>query len=366
MSKLPKLLSLLLIVSLVCSSLGFSLTAVYADDQTSSPAVILTKIASSDNATLGDTVNYTYNIINNSADNITSLKLIDDKIGPITLPDDMNLAVGDNVTATGSYTVSISDYDASATELVNVATVTGVSSSSDNVTAIATESIILNAYLASLQVVKVADTESALLNDIITYTYTVTNNGMVEISDIALTDDKIGAIPLISDNVTVSSLGPNKAVTVSATYKVVLGDLIAGSIKNIAMVKGVDPQGVTVTGSSEEVTVSTNIIKALLNKADILKLSGVPGKGIDTAPGLQKPFNPKSQASEHAGKKDKTGNEEHTTNMQGNMNTEQNQEQEMNASNEEDNGENNAQEMNQNKGKNKENKKKKNKDNDQD
>lgn len=38
-------------------------------------------------------------------------------------------------------------------------------------------------------------------------------------------------------------------------------------------------------------------------KADILKDSGVPGKGIDTAPGLQKEFNPKSQAAEHAGKK---------------------------------------------------------------
>ena len=38
-------------------------------------------------------------------------------------------------------------------------------------------------------------------------------------------------------------------------------------------------------------------------KADILKDSGVPGKGLDKAPGLQKPFNPNSKAGEHAGKK---------------------------------------------------------------
>lgn len=38
-------------------------------------------------------------------------------------------------------------------------------------------------------------------------------------------------------------------------------------------------------------------------KADILKGSGVPGKGLDTAPGLQKEFNPKSQAGENAGQK---------------------------------------------------------------
>jgi hypothetical protein len=40
---------------------------------------------------------------------------------------------------------------------------------------------------------------------------------------------------------------------------------------------------------------------SLPTKADIL--SGVPGKGLDTAPGLQKPFNPKSQAGDNAGKK---------------------------------------------------------------
>lgn len=36
-----------------------------------------------------------------------------------------------------------------------------------------------------------------------------------------------------------------------------------------------------------------------MTKADILKQKGVPGKGIDQAPGLQKPFNP--NAIEHAG-----------------------------------------------------------------
>ena len=38
-------------------------------------------------------------------------------------------------------------------------------------------------------------------------------------------------------------------------------------------------------------------------KSAILKDSGVPGKGLENAPGLNKPFNPKSQAGENAGKK---------------------------------------------------------------
>jgi hypothetical protein len=38
-------------------------------------------------------------------------------------------------------------------------------------------------------------------------------------------------------------------------------------------------------------------------KADILIDSGVLGKGLENAPGLQKPFNPNSKAAENAGKK---------------------------------------------------------------
>ena len=38
-------------------------------------------------------------------------------------------------------------------------------------------------------------------------------------------------------------------------------------------------------------------------KAENLIKSGVPGKGLDNAPGLDKPFNPKSQAGENAGQK---------------------------------------------------------------
>ena len=41
-----------------------------------------------------------------------------------------------------------------------------------------------------------------------------------------------------------------------------------------------------------------------LSKAEILMASLVPGLGLATAPGLQKKFNPNSQASKHAGKKD--------------------------------------------------------------
>jgi hypothetical protein len=47
---------------------------------------------------------------------------------------------------------------------------------------------------------------------------------------------------------------------------------------------------------------------ATKTKAEILKERGVPGKGIEQAPGLQKLFNPNSSAAEHAGNRGVTDN----------------------------------------------------------
>ena len=66
-------------------------------------------------------------------------------------------------------------------------------------------------------------------------------------------------------------------------------------------------------GSGDSVSANVNYdpwltapwVTPWVTKADILKGRGVPGKGLDKAPGQQKPFNPNSKAGEHAGKKDK-------------------------------------------------------------
>lgn len=292
-----KLSGLMLIIALVGLLSGVSVSRVSADG-----VVTLTKVASTDNATLGDNITYTYTIINNSADNLTGLKLFDDKIGEIGVID--QLSAGDNVTVESKYTVLPRDYTDNATMLVNTARLT----SNENITASASAGVALYSYAASLQISKVADAKAASIGEVITYTYTVINNGSAEITDIVLKDDKLGAIKLLSENVTVTSLAPGETANGTTSYKVVFADLLAGAVKNTATVTGIDPVKRTVSASTGVVIVSTNIIKSLLNKAEALMVSGVPGKGIDTAPGLQKPFNPNSRAGEHAGKKDGKGN----------------------------------------------------------
>lgn len=145
-------------------------------------------------------------------------------------------------------------------------------------------------------ITKTAAPSPASLGDTITYTYTITTDN-VTVNNITLEDDRLGVIPLDT-----TSLGPGDNVTVTANYTVVITDF-PGPIVNTATATGTDPVGNPVSATSNSVSVSITINKSLMTKAEILKLSGVPGKGIDQAPGLQKPFNPKSRAAERAGKK---------------------------------------------------------------
>ena len=76
-------------------------------------------------------------------------------------------------------------------------------------------------------------------------------------------------------------------------------------VYSIDFVVGTSPNfdGLTVLFSSVELNGTTYPVITVITKSDILMNSGVPGKGLENAPGLQKPFNLKSQAAENAGKK---------------------------------------------------------------
>jgi len=160
-----------------------------------------------------------------------------------------------------------------------------------------TSTAYVNAQESGLTITKTPDKTSASPHEVITYTYTITNTGDVTINTLALNDSKLGTISLPS-----ATLEPGQSLTVTATYTVTISDL-PGPITNTATVQGKDPAANTVSATSSSVSVSLTINKNLLTKSEVLQLSGVPGKGISKAPGLQKPFNPKSKAAEHAGKK---------------------------------------------------------------
>ena len=155
-----------------------------------------------------------------------------------------------------------------------------------------------------LNLIKSADKTSAGLGDNITYTYIIKNTDNVSIGSLKLIDDKLGPIYLVTD---VLQAGEN--LTVTRKYTVRITDFQQPVITNNATVTGIRSNGDNIT-ASDNATVNLipykappNTAEILMTKAEILKLSGVPGQGIDKAPGLKKPFNPKSNAADKAGKK---------------------------------------------------------------
>lgn len=72
----------------------------------------------------------------------------------------------------------------------------------------------------------------------VTYVFKVTNTGDVPLTNITLTDNVLGNIPLST-----TTLQPGESATGTATYRVTRADAVAGAINNIATVTGVAPDG---------------------------------------------------------------------------------------------------------------------------
>ena len=197
------------------------------------PALLLVKTATPTTyRAVGDVIAYSYLLTNSG--NVTLS-------GPFTVTDDKaideacpatptSLAPGESVTCTASYTISQADLDAGS--VTNVAAghgfwgTTPVDSNTDSETVTATQS-------PALSLVKTATpTTYSAVDQVISYSYLLTNTGNVTLSGpFSVTDDKATdeACPA-----TPVSLAPGASVTCTASYTITQADLDAGSVTNIA------------------------------------------------------------------------------------------------------------------------------------
>ena len=261
------------------------------DVQDAAPVLTVTKVATfgagpatadgtTDNVAAGTVITYTYTVTNSGNVGVTNVSLSDDhntdadgSLGTITLgaltdngggsSDDAAdndydyLGPGDMVTWTATYTVTVVDIAAQSADadgnLDNTVTAsagyTNSSGSPATVTGTASEEVDLEDANPSLQVAKAADdTTDVTVGQLITYTYTVTNNGNVPINNISLSDahggtgtapspDADGAT--LTDNSGGQStnsttgdgkwdvLAPGDVLTMTATYTVTQADVDA-------------------------------------------------------------------------------------------------------------------------------------------
>jgi uncharacterized repeat protein (TIGR01451 family) len=213
--------------------------------------ITVVKSADVNIATVGQTITYTYTVINDSQDDLDNVVAMDDKLGSVTLGK-TTLVPNEQTTGTLQYTVKSTDLPG---PLTNVVLVSGTPPTGPKVTDSASLSINLVGTPAITLTVK-ADREVATVEDSITYSYRITNTGETPLSDVNAVDQRLGQVPLV-DN----SLQPGESTSGTLLYSVVEEDL-PGPLVDVTTVTGKPPVG-------PEVEASTSVSVALVLNAGI-------------------------------------------------------------------------------------------------
>jgi uncharacterized repeat protein (TIGR01451 family) len=225
---------------------GFIENTVTVDSDQTEPAfdsadvhiVVLdvTKTASPQVMTAPGTVTYTYTVTNLGGVRLDPVTLVDDLAGPVTLAASF-LEPGESTTGTVTYIVTQAMIDAGL-PIVNIATATGVTPVELTVTATATATVfITDEPYPALSLVKTGTWNDvngdglANAGDTISYRFTVTNTGVVMLTNITVTD------PLVTvSGGPLASLAPgaSDSTTFTASYTIVPEDIEAGYVYNTA------------------------------------------------------------------------------------------------------------------------------------
>ena len=139
----------------------------------------------------------------------------------------------------------------------NVATASGQDPDGDPVTSPPDDETVTADQNPALTILKTASpTTYDTLNQVISYSYKVTNSGNVTIDQPITIDDDIAtdevcpAVP--------ADLAPGDSITCAASHTITQNDLDAGSVTNTADATGIDPNGAPVTSPEDDETVTAN------------------------------------------------------------------------------------------------------------
>ncbi|WP_420860403.1 DUF7507 domain-containing protein [Algirhabdus cladophorae] len=256
---------------------------VFAQGPPQEPAFALTKDADlAEITTAGQIVTYTYVVAN--IGNITLFdqpEVTDDKIGTFdcgTMPA-TGLAPGENISCTAPYPVTQQDIDNGG--VTNIATVesTEVPLPTDPGPARATETVDSNRMPDLTFDKAIVGTVEGVVDEVINYTYTVTNSGNVTLTDVTLDDQHTSAsgtvtLPIAGDTQTSDagiqndsidaaangvwdSLAPGDVVQFTASYTINQEDIdTQTAIVNVATVVTDSPPGTTPPDGTDTETVT--------------------------------------------------------------------------------------------------------------
>ena len=201
------------------------------------------------------------------------------ELSEVTCPEEAaSLAPGEDVTCTATYTVTQADLDSG--ELENTATATGTTPGGDPVDSPPSD-VSTPGPDPELDLVKTSDVEEiSEVGQEITYSFLVTNTGVVTVEDVTVNEGAFsgsGELSEVTCPEEAASLAPGEDVTCTATYTVTEADVAAGDLKNTATATGTTPGGDPVDSPPSSVIVD-NGVPPVANAGGDDPGSATPGK----------------------------------------------------------------------------------------
>lgn len=226
--------------------------------------------------TAGDVIPYTFTVTNTGTVTLTGITVSDPKCTTeITSPEgdgnsDNKLQLGETWVFTCNHTVTPEEINAGST-LTNLVTADSIESEPD--TAEHTITIQQNAALTLNK--SATETVFDSVDDILHFTIDAKNTGNVTLTNVTISDAKLGSLSCSPANPT--TLGPDETMTCSGTHKITDADLNNGFYTNTASATANPPSGPAINKSDELTVMAASKIGLAKELVSITKVSGVAG-----------------------------------------------------------------------------------------
>jgi len=221
------------------------------------PAISLAKQQPTGSLAVDETITYAFLVTNVGNVTLTAVSVDDPTTNPVTCPA-TELAPGGSTICTATYVVTQDDVDNG--EIVNRADVTGTPPIGDPVVDNDQITSVLD-QTPQINLVKTTSNTLDAVDQVLSYSFTITNNGNVTLIDIELEDPV-----LATATCPLTELAPGQVMTCAGTYIVTQDDIDAGTLINTATVTGTAPDGTKVEDTDIESTVGQQLPAIDLDK----------------------------------------------------------------------------------------------------
>ncbi|WP_307202016.1 beta strand repeat-containing protein [Nocardioides zeae] len=206
----------------------------------------------------GDTIAFTFTVTNAGNVPVTGVAVSDPLVGAVTC-EATSLAPGASTECAADAPYVVTDADETAAVVSNTATAAGEDPDGDPVTSdpdstntpVATPAPVLTLDKFAGTPVDVNGSGITDAGDTIAFTFTVTNDGNVPVSDVRVVDPLAGAVTC---EVTSLAPGASTECAADAPYVVTEADEVAGAVVNVATAAGEDPDGDAVESNEDATT----------------------------------------------------------------------------------------------------------------